>query len=286
MAIAGGNLRRLLSWNAEAPLRRPDVALPEPIDELHAIPRSLGTLRGQGFHSAHGHLGRTNLQHVPDCEVADIIREMDRLGVEREILFTNGGLSSDEVYGNDMVIDAVQRYPDRLIGFVSVNVHRSPEAIRGEIERGFARGLKGIKLHPDFQGADPLGPNVELVCSIANERRTFIINHNWGGADRIISLCRRYPDACFMTGHTSEAAIPAVRVVPNLYIGTCPLNGWGVTERFVAEAGADRLVFGSDLLWNPVGWGIGPVLYARINVPDKRKILGGNIRRLLNQYNR
>ena len=70
----------------------------------------------------------------------------------------------------------------------------------------------------------------------------------------------------------------------NLYIGTCPLNSYGTLERFVAGAGADRIVFGSDLSWNPVGWGMGPILYASIPVESKRLILGGNIRRLLQEY--
>ena len=283
--ISGGNLRRLLSWNG--PLPAPvDVDFPEPIDELHAIPWSLGSLRGQGFHSAHGHLGRGNLQQVPDLALSDIIAEMERLGVESEILFTNGGLASDETWGNDLVIAAVRQYPERFTGFVSVNVHRSDDEIRREIDRGFAMGMQGIKIHPDFQGYDTRGPKVDMVCAIADERHTFIVSHNWGDSDRLASLCREYPNACFVTGHTSPAAIPVTKLVDNLYIGTCPLNGWGVTEHFVRGAGADRLVFGSDLLWNPVAWGIGPILYARIPVEDKRKILGGNIRRLLARYNR
>ena len=67
-------------------------------------------------------------------------------------------------------------------------------------------------------------------------------------------------------------------------VGTCPLNSYGITEKLVEEAGADRLVFGSDLSWDPVGWGIGPILYARIGLQAKRAILGGNIRRLLARY--
>ncbi len=280
-AIAGGNLRRLLDWNPAKPLPSVDVEFPAPIDKLHAIPRAGESLAGQGFHCAHGHVGPTPFLHIPDGAPAELVAELDRLGVERSILFTNGGLNSDEVYGNDLVADVVRRYPDRFLGFVSANMNRSPDQIRAEIERGFQMGLQGIKIHPDFSGYATEGPHVDLACAIANDRRTFILNHNWGSTERMVSLCRTYPDAVFMTGHTHPDAIPAVQQVDNLYIGTCPLNGYGVLERFVAEAGADRLLFGSDLSWNPVGWGIGPVLYARIPVEEKRLILGGNIRRLL-----
>ncbi len=281
---AGGNLRRLLSWNARLPLPEAAVQFPEPLDELHALIRNRAPLRGQGFACAHGHLGRTHLLHIPDTDLAEVIRELDRFGVERAIVFTNGGLGCDEVYGNDLVAAAVRAHPERFVGFVAPNLNRSPEEIVREVERGFANGLIGIKIHPWFNGYDTNGPNVELACALANARRTFIVNHDWGSTERMIALCRRYPDACFMTGHTSPAAIPATKAVPNLYIGTCPLNFYGTLERFVAEAGAERLVFGSDLLWDPIGWGMGPVLYGRIPPEAKRLILGGNIRRLLTQY--
>jgi predicted TIM-barrel fold metal-dependent hydrolase len=48
--------------------------------------------------------------------------------------------------------------------------------------------------------------------------------------------------------------------------------------------GADRLLFGSDLTDLPIGWGIGQIAYARIPEADKRLILGGNLRRLMDEY--
>jgi predicted TIM-barrel fold metal-dependent hydrolase len=280
-AMAGGNLRRMLSWNATAPLAEHAVAFPEPVDELHAIARNHGSLRGQGFHCAHGHVGHTYLLHIPDSSLEDIVAEMDRFGLERAVVFCNGGLASDEVYGNNLVAAAVKRYPDRFIGFVCANMQRPPDEIRRELERGFAMGMQGIKIHPQFSGYDTDGLNVELACAVADEHRCLIVNHDWGSTERIVSLCRKYPNAGFMTGHTSPQAIPAAQEVDNLTIGTCPLNGYSTLERFVEGVGAERIAFGSDLLWNPVGWGMGPILYARIPLAAKRLILGGNIRRLL-----
>ena len=282
--IAGESLRGMLSWDAANPLLAPAVQFREPIDELHEIARHRRPLEGQGFECSHGHLGRTAYLHIPDGEVRDLLREMDRFGIDRGVIFTNGGLASDEVYGNNLVAEVVEAYPDRFVGFASANMRRSPEEIRAELERGFAMGLRGIKIHPDFQGYSTYGPNVEVACALANERRSIIVNHNWGDTDRLVCLCRKYPDACFITGHTHPEAIPATGVVDNLYIGTCPLNGYGVIDRFVTGAGAERIVFGSDLSWNPVGWGMGPILYANIPVAAKRAILGGNIHRLLQQY--
>jgi len=283
-AIAGGNLRELLSWNQDCPLPHPAVEFPDPVDELHQIALHRKPLQGQGFDCAHGHLGRTTFLHIPDGSIEDLLAEMDRFGIDWGIVFTDGGLASDEVYGNDLVASAVKAHPGRLVGFVSPNLNRSPEQIKGEIERGFAMGLTGIKIHPGLSGYDTNGPNVEIACAVAHERHCIIVNHYWGDTNRLVYLCRKYPDACFITGHTHPDAIPATGVVGNLYIGTCPLNSYGTLEKFVSGAGAERIVFGSDLSWNPVGWGMGPILYADIPVEAKRLILGGNIRRLLREY--
>ncbi|NLW50640.1 MAG: hypothetical protein GXY85_07310, partial [Candidatus Brocadiaceae bacterium] len=44
------------------------------------------------------------------------------------------------------------------------------------------------------------------------------------------------------------------------------------------------LLFGSDLQDLPIAWGLGPILFARLPVEQKRMILGGNLRRLLTEY--
>jgi len=280
-AIAGGTLRRLLSWH-DLPLPEPDVVFPPPPDELHEAAGNGGPL--QGLVCGHGHLGRHNRVHVPGETAADLVADMDRLGVGRAVIFANTGMDSDEVHGNNLVAAAVRRFPERLVGFVMVNLHRSPAEIRREIDRGWAMGLRGIKLHPSMQSYNTTGPNVDLACALANERRAFIVNHFWGDLDRLQHLCTTYPDACFMTGHTRVDAGPLARARDNLVIGTCSLTGYSVIEDLVAAAGPERVLFTSDISWDPPAWVFGPILYARIPIAAKRLILGENLRRLLARY--
>ena len=61
---------------------------------------------------------------------------------------------------------------------------------------------------------------------------------------------------------------------------------YGITEELVEKAGADRVLFGSDLSDLPIAWGYGPVLYAKIPLEAKRLILGENLRKLLKKYGR
>ena len=73
----------------------------------------------------------------------------------------------------------------------------------------------------------------------------------------------------------------------NLYICSCPLwDGPRGCENVVATIGANRLLFGSDLQDLPIAWGLGPILFAHLPADEKRLILGGNLRRVLETYSR
>jgi predicted TIM-barrel fold metal-dependent hydrolase len=57
-----------------------------------------------------------------------------------------------------------------------------------------------------------------------------------------------------------------------------------MAEQFVEMYGADRMMFGSDLMDLPIAWGLGQVLYARISEAEKRLILGENLLALMKAH--
>ena len=54
-------------------------------------------------------------------------------------------------------------------------------------------------------------------------------------------------------------------------------------ERFVKEVGADKVLFGSDIPFLEPAAEIAKIVYARISESDKKKILGLNMKRLLEE---
>lgn len=283
-AIAGGNLRALLGWNENVTSVTEQVSFPAPIDELHRMARERADLAGQGFCDSHGHLGEGGPNHVNHLPVEGMVREMDRCGVEVCLVFGLEGVLGDETWCNDYVADAVRRFPERFVGLTLVNPNHGEAALRAEMARGLELGLTGVKLIPHYQGYPTEGPLIDVACEFCDEHGFFILNHDWGSAAQIERLCTTYPRACFITGHANGSYGEVTRRAPNLYIGTCPFHDWRKTERFVEVYGADRLLFGSDLTDLPIGWGLGPIFYARISEADKRKILGENLRALLPRY--
>ncbi len=280
--IAGDNLRNLIAW---AVPQREVPPPPEPADALAAWAQTGHRPSDIKVYDNHGHLG-THCQHyhVPEGSTDQMLRDMDRYGIEQCCVFSLQGVFSDERYGNDLIIDAVRRYPERFIGFTIVNPHRGERFMLDELNRCLQAGLRGVKLHATYQGYPEEGPNIDIPCRFAHEHRQFILNHYWGGPAQMDRLVRTYTDACFFTGHTTLAYKETMARHPNLYVCSCPVHEPFHVERVMKAIGADRFLFGSDLTDLPIAWGIGPILVARISEREKRQIISDNLRRLLTQY--
>ena len=280
--IAGDNLRELIRWCEP---EHPEIT-PQPADDAYvAFARTGRRPTEMTFRDCHGHLGGLAAHyHIPDGDLESTVGEMDRLGIEQTLVFSFAGVTSDECVGNDTIADAVAQYPDRFIGFTLVNPHRGRDAMLAELERGAAMGLRGVKLIPHYQGYPDEGPLIDVACQWAHERRQIILNHGWGSAEQMARLLDAYPDACYIAGHTTLAYVDLMKQFANLYVCSCPLLGPRDCEQTVAAIGDDRLLFGSDLQDLPIAWGLGPILFARLPVESKRKILGGNLRTILERY--
>lgn len=76
--------------------------------------------------------------------VEELIAAMDRSGVDKSVVcgfaWSDQGLCKD---GNDYILESIKRYPDRLIGFASVQLKDIGKTVK-EIERCVGLGAKGV----------------------------------------------------------------------------------------------------------------------------------------------
>lgn len=282
--IAGGNMRQMLSWNEEIQFAD-DVTFPEPVDPLHAKVRDRQSFRDEKFYDCHGHIGWADPYHVVNDTPADLVAEMDKFGLDVCTVF-GMQIMGDNNFANDETFAVTKAYPGRFLPFTFINPNYGEDEMLAELKRCEALGSKGVKLMLDSYGTYPAhGPAVEVPVRWAHEHKQIILSHTWGSVDRLRELCTKYPDACFIAGHAVSSLVELCQEVDNVYICTCPLLAWNQTEQYVKMYGADRILFGSDLTDLPISWGLGQILYARIPEADKRKILGGNLLRIMEQYN-
>jgi predicted TIM-barrel fold metal-dependent hydrolase len=166
---------------------------------------------------------------------------------------------------NDAVAEFVAAAPTRRIGFLSIH----PEVPGAEDELERARndlGLKGIKLGPNYQVFDPLGPAALRIYELAERHGLPILFHQGASPVREAPLrfahplvmdevAIRFPELRVVMAHLGHPwqreTIVTIRKHPHLYADISALfyRPWSFYEglRLATEWGVlDKLLFGSD----------------------------------------
>ncbi len=236
-------------------------------------------LTGEVLLDCHAHIGRHADYVIPDGEPEALVAEMRRLNIRGAFLFQFAGVQTGEVaYGNNLVADACRRVPGRFLGLAMVNPLFERDVLP-ELERCCDLGFVGIKLINRYQGYPDDGPLLDLICGFAHEHRMPILNHSWGAP--LEERLRRYPNAQFITGHWDPGRASLVREYNNLWICTCLPIAHEAFERGMRDLRPDRVLWGSDMSDLNFGCGLGPILLARVSDEIKRRVLGLNMRELL-----
>ena len=232
---------------------------------------------------AHGHLGDDVAIPFVDTSPASLVATMDRMGVDISCVSSIPAIYGQSRRGNDEVLAAVGCFPERLFGYMVVDVGY-PERIDHELWRCLAGGMRGVKIH-SVSGLPYDHANYAGVYEFAQSHRLPLLAHTWSDAelDQLEPSFARCPEVNFILGHAGAVArehyVRLARDYDNVYLelcfSACPR---GLVEYFVAAGMASRLLWGSDAIFMSAEQQLGRVVFARIAEADKRRILGENAR--------
>lgn len=240
----------------------------------------------------HAHLGAINFT-IPDLSVAGMVAVMDRLGVACSLVSHMACMSPDDERGNRELLVAAEAFPGRLLAYLSVWPF-SREWVAQRADYWLAQpGFVGIKLHNAI-GFPYTHEAFEPLYAVAQERRLPVLLHTWGAEaefTQIRTLAERYPEAAFLLAHSgsnNEATyVEIARDHPHVYLDTTlSMPRRGLLERLVEGAGADKVVWGSDIYFISQTQQLGKVLGAKLTDEVKAQVLGGNARRILQRVRR
>jgi len=233
----------------------------------------------------------------------ELVNSMDEEGVDISVI-VNIGWTTHELCTetNDYIMESVARYPDRLVGFGSIQPNRGDAAI-AELERCAEGGLKGIgELRPDMQMFD-LGD--EAMTPIAEEllRQRLIllthvsepVGHNYAGKgtvtpDTLYPFITRFPDLTVVCAHWGGglpfyALMPEVKqALGNVYYDTAAspyLYHPQIYNHVIQIVGADKILFGTDYPLLRPSRLLDEIDSLNLPAETKELILSGNARRLL-----
>ena len=240
---------------------------------------------------SHCHLGLWAGFHGPKETAEDMMVNMDALGINMVCISSHAAIGPNYIYGNSLVIETVKKYPERFIGYVSINPNY-PEGIKAEIDRCFKiPQMRGIKVHPDFHKCTLDYKYYHIAYEEANVRGCPVLMHTWGmnsllAVDRVAGM---YPKVNFIMGHAGgsdirvmEKAIELVNKHSNLYLDlVLSMVYQGNVEWFVKETGSKKVLFGTDMPFFDASFNLGRIALAEISDSEKTDIFGLNMKMLL-----
>jgi hypothetical protein len=234
----------------------------------------------------------------------ELIASMDKAGVDISVI-VNIGWTTHElcVETNDYILESVARYPQRLIGFCTVQPH-SYEAAITEIERCTQGGIRGIgEIRPDIQLFDLRDDEViEPLIKVIRKHKLILlthtsepVGHNYPGKgvitpDIIYPFITDHPDLTIVCTHWGGglpfyALMPEVKqAMNNVFFDTAAsplLYSPQIYNQVIQLTSAEKILFGSDY----------PLLaqsrlldeIRSLNLPEATRdlILSGNAQKLL-----
>jgi len=187
--------------------------------------------------------------------------------------------------------EAIRRWPEAYVGFVTVNPLHG-EAAQRDIDHAVAVGMRGIKLWVACPADDP------AVYPIAERAITLgwpVLQHAWhkwtgnlpGESDpvQVARLAALFPALRLVMAHVGgdwEYGLRAVHRCDNIWVDTSgSIADAGMVEACVRELGAERVVWGTDMPGADLLYTLAKIEGAVVSDHAKERILGGNAQELL-----
>ena len=213
----------------------------------------------------------------------DLVKRMDANGISRAVT-TPAPPGPNYSEPNLAVRDAVNKHPDRLIGFYRVNPHYGDPVLREAETAVLSWGFKGFMLDPT-NDAYGIGMRiVEGTMELARRLKVPVYYHTGDSIfcppESVGEIARLYPRVPVMM-HISPAAVREARHYDNTVLTTGPIGGPGTLDRAPDTVDMKRFVFSSLV---PIGH---PELELRcfqhcvLPERDKQRVLSDNVNALL-----
>jgi hypothetical protein len=234
----------------------------------------------------------------------ELITSMDEDGVDISVLVNHGWTTHELcVETNDYILESIARYPNRLIGFCSVQPN-SYEAAIAEIERCAKGGARGVgEMRPDMQLFDLrdeviMKPLAEVIAKhklLLLTHASEPVGHEYRGKgsitpDMLYPLITSSPDLTIVCAHWGGglpfyALMPEVKqAMTNVFFDTAAsplLYSPEVYNQVIQLVGADKILFGSDYPLLTPGRLLKEIGSLNLAEATKSLILSDNARRLL-----
>ncbi|MCZ8516043.1 amidohydrolase family protein [Paenibacillus filicis] len=193
-------------------------------------------------------------QDVP-FSVEELLEVMDQYGIEKAVLSpSHQQMAVDNEIGNNNILTYKKQYPDRLLGYATVNPWYGRKA-ELELERALDAGLSGVKFHPALQGFFAFDSGkMDPLMKIAEKHQVPVYFHTgtpvFALPLQVAELAMNYPSIPIILGRMGNTDFwidtpRAFAMANNIYVDTPYTMPNNISK--LADIDINRILFSADL---------------------------------------
>jgi predicted TIM-barrel fold metal-dependent hydrolase len=248
---------------------------------------------------AHAHAGPTTRGwYFPDndfkTQLSNIVKRMDKLGVDEIYISGSHALFGDCVPGNKVLEEMAAPHKGRIFGYLSFNPLYANQLINS-LDDFFSRDFfRGFKILASYWKVPVTEPDYIPVWEYADKHSLPMLLHTWNGSydspAMLTDIAPKYPNAKFLLGHSGGGtggraeAVKLSKDNPNVFLEFCGSFTTDVDWVDTIDAvGLDKIIFGSDADAHDEAWELGRLL--SIPIPDDKLLptLSENFKKIISQ---
>ena len=194
-----------------------------------------------------------------DGTAPSLISESEPIGVEKYVVHSTATTVHQVRSINEYIYSEMQAHKE-FIGFMTLHNEMTTEAIEEEVELALSRGMKGVKLHPDFQKFNI--DDAENIYEVTKGRLPVLLHmgdkrYDYSSPARLRKMAEKYPDQLFIGAHFGGYSVwdkvECLKGLPNVYFDTSS-SLFALDKQRAADLihrfGPDRYFFGTDFpMW-------------------------------------
>lgn len=242
--------------------------------------------------------GNSGLVPSTDGTVSGLVEGLDKNGIDRAVVLNIATKPMQDIKVNDFVLDTAKKYGDKLIVFGSV--HPFSECAESELVRLKESGIKGIKLHPEYQRFKADDEAVFGIYSLITELGLIVTFHagfdiaypdsDYASPIRLAKVLDRFPDMrvilAHMGGMNKWKEVEDSIAGRDCCLDTAMCAGYIDDEtliRLIEKHGADKILFATDTPWNNWADSIAMIERLPLSREEKEMIYYKNIERIIGE---
>lgn len=220
-----------------------------------------------------------------------LIKEGSAIGVEKYVVHSTATTVHQVRSINDYIYGEMSAHPE-FLGFMTLHNEMDDAAIEQEVDLALSRGMKGVKLHPDFQKFNI--DDAENIYRVTAGRLPVLLHmgdrrYDFSSPTRLKKMAEKYPEQIFIGAHFGGYSVwdkvECLKDLPNVYFDTSSslfALEKGRAADFIHRFGHQRYFFGTDFpMWRH-DEELKRFLALDLTEEERQDILYNNVAKLLN----